>query len=446
MSRAVFVAVGVWKWKVAANGTATFSLTKKGAANQTIDASQQYPQVSLGDALIDDEVYGASTPRDEDGNGGIYVEMGYAKGKFPLPPYGYDKPTNNYSDRKYEFMTIQYSSGDPDYADRRYYGFHAIWIEGEDRKNATLIIFNAGDSKSGKFGAAKRYTLNLDEPKQVLPCSVYPPGFSKIRKRGDSGCIFLRCRDAKHADLLIPKLPQGLVKYRKHISCPPSEGMIAEIRKGDSCALANEFLKRMFEGKIFKAIGSLEPCCRDCESNDDLGKHFDAKTWLVSTQNANDELLDVLDAVRWEWLVEGRNGFMAYLHHISAMYAEGLIVTGKFLDLIDHSEKGNILSIGGDGEMGVQMSAAWLNSKNQQDLLLVLRNAIKWGMITGIRLLGCSTGVGAGEENIKALANLLGTCIWGTSRIIDHDDFDDGGLKHEVAQKLVFAPVTAVSS
>jgi hypothetical protein len=230
--------------------------------------------------------------------------------------------------------------------------------------------------------------------------------------------------------------------YSKIPTCTPSESagdmvLLGGRKEGprlNALAISKAFLPQFFVGVHARMIDSAFPFCRECEDLSDLGNHFLADTWMMSTQNAVGELKEIQKITRWEWLVEGVDGFVRYLNVISNMYKDRLMTSGKMLDLIDHSKESGILAIGGRHGYGVEMSPAWLKQTTSQNILEKLRAAISTGMVTGIRLLGCSTG---DVVTLKALADLLGTRVWGTRRAISQRDFNESGLRPEVEKDLL---------
>jgi hypothetical protein len=222
MSRAVFIAVDAYDWDVSIEHQATFSLLS-GGQKIVIDSTKR-PRggQSVEDAIIDDEAGGATSVNSTENSGSLYVEREYAKRTgLPLLPKGYRCEDSDicYGDRKYEFMTIQYSRTDSKYSNRRYYGFHAIWTAGAAHE-AILVVFHAGTSKLGKAGEVIRRTIDLEDPAVVLPQIDMPTG-TRPARLGESGAIFLRCKVAQNADLLLPKLPQAL--EGRLLKCPAQD-------------------------------------------------------------------------------------------------------------------------------------------------------------------------------------------------------------------------------
>ena len=216
MSRAVFVAVGVYGWNPSNPAQTTFSLTRGGGL-ETIDSTRRPAGgASVQGAIVDDHqsAGGATTVAAAGGDGSVYVELTYAQNKdYPMPPVGY----REYATRRYEFQTVQYSADDAEYAKRRYYGFHALWIDGE-RSKATLLIFDAGDSRGAGLGKVVRYTANLDDAELILPEQEMPSGAPPVRGSGNGGGIFLRCSEAQNLSLGYPKLPPSMGEANQIIS------------------------------------------------------------------------------------------------------------------------------------------------------------------------------------------------------------------------------------
>jgi hypothetical protein len=215
MSKTFFVAMSAWEWDPTDPKAATFSFTR-GGRRVAIDSTRRPGGGLYDDAVVDDNIEGATTVDKPTSSGALYVEQGYAiANRFPRLPEGYD----DYVDRDYEFKTVQYSRRDGQYPGFRYYGFHALWLAG-DVSSATILVFNAGASKSTDNGNVLSITYDLKRDELFLPAveSGYP-----FPRRGDAagGCLFIRCKEAATWSLSIPKLPQVLVTAS--LGCPAAD-------------------------------------------------------------------------------------------------------------------------------------------------------------------------------------------------------------------------------
>ncbi len=208
MTKTVFWAMGVYGWNEKDPVRATFSFEPDGALF-TVDSTLRPANGASTRRWIVDDRYedgGATWVGPSVSEGGLYVEQQHAeKNNYPLPPAGYD----DYRNRTYEFMAVQYSVDDSVYAGRRYYGFHAIWESGP-REAATMLIYDAGNSLGTSNSRVARKTMNIDDVAVLLPQAQMPAGV--IPKPSDirGGALFLRCGIASEMLLSIPKLPQIL--------------------------------------------------------------------------------------------------------------------------------------------------------------------------------------------------------------------------------------------
>jgi hypothetical protein len=227
MTRAVFIACNAYDWDPTDLKNATFSI-EEGGPRIAIDSTlRPRSGQTLEGAVLDDHASsgGATSVLAKGDDGGLYVEEVYALNhRLPSIPPGYEA----YADRPYEFRTVQYSNKDGKYPGRRYYGFHAIWLDGPP-KRANIIIFNAGESKATWPSSVIRRTVTLADEKMFLPADeigyLHPAA-------GDTsgGCLFIRCGEASNWLLRIPKLPQAMGvsleatakpdKITRTLSCP----------------------------------------------------------------------------------------------------------------------------------------------------------------------------------------------------------------------------------
>jgi hypothetical protein len=194
-------------------------------------------------------------------------------------------------------------------------------------------------------------------------------------------------------------------------------------------------------------LGVLEetPRCWDCEKSGKL-KHFDSRFLVVSTQGANGgpsslkgELGKIQEQVKWEYGVDGKNGFMRYLECAGAALSQ-YPRPGKMLDLIDHSTSEQTLRLG-NLRNAVQMSKEYLDAN--VDLKDALSAFVVNAKICGIRLIGCRTGCGRAHANLADLHAMFRVPVWGTRRVISHEDFDDFGILPALYDEVFTSSATA---
>ncbi len=182
-----------------------------------------------------------------------------------------------------------------------------------------------------------------------------------------------------------------------------------------------------------------KPLCPDCpviDGEPDWRFHLDAPTLKVSTQRAVGVLAKIQEILEGAFLVEGPYGFLDYLdalHEACRSYPrEG----GRVLELIDHASAGDVLTLGGQGGLGVSMTAAWLAREHDGRILSALQKLITASCLREVRLIGCRTGCGDAQAHLVALSELLRVPVLGTTRMIDEEDFEAGGLRPPLAGVL----------
>ncbi|MCW5808331.1 MAG: hypothetical protein KIT31_38635 [Deltaproteobacteria bacterium] len=144
------------------------------------------------------------------------------------------------------------------------------------------------------------------------------------------------------------------------------------------------------------------------------------------TRHADYELARIQDMLEHKVLVDGRADLEELLGRLLAhAEATGEPIAPKTLDLIGHATPGQSLLMLGDWVIDASKVTVTSFFRGLADNDVLPRLGI-----TSVRLVGCQTAdTGHGRATIRALADLLGLEVYGTTHLVYSAHYDAGGLR-----------------